>query len=239
MSVVEESQLYRDLMRFKPDALTANGWAVKAGVSRSVWADMRRHGNPSRRTLAKLLVVAGSSLAEFEALQIGEKAPPRAATAAAAGVSDARGPKWNPAPAVPVPLYATVMAGEYGTAGNQIELTEIDTDNVIEELGRPDTLAADRNAYAVTIVGDSMWPRFRPGRLVMVSPRSPVAIGDDVVVHLRSEGRAGDGVIRVLIKELLRRTPGFVELRQFNPDANFRVEGGRIASIHKVMGEVF
>ncbi|HMI40952.1 MAG TPA: hypothetical protein VK485_06960, partial [Sphingomicrobium sp.] len=84
MAAVEESQLYRDLMRFKPDDLTANGWAVKAGVSRSVWADMRRHGNPSRRILAKLLVAAGSSLAEFEALQIGEKPKLSAATSAAA-----------------------------------------------------------------------------------------------------------------------------------------------------------
>jgi phage repressor protein C with HTH and peptisase S24 domain len=241
MAAVEESQLYRDLMRFKPDELTANGWAVKAGVSRSVWADMRRHGNPSRRTLAKLLAVAGSSLAEFEALQIGEKPQPIAATSAAAGVSDARGPKWSPAPAVPVPvpLYATAMAGEYATAGDQVELTEIDTDSVVEKLGRPDTLVADRDAYAVTIVGDSMWPRFRPGRRVMVSPRAPVAIGDDVVVHLRSEDRAEGGVVRILIKELLRRTPGFVELRQFNPDASFRVKTDEIATIHKVVGEVY
>ena len=238
MAAVEESQLYRDLMRFKPDELTANGWAVKAGVSRSVWADMRRHGNPSRRTLAKLLTAAGSSLAEFEALQVGEKPQLRAATSAAAGVSDARGPKWSPAPAVPVPLYATVMAGEYGT-GDQVELTEIDTDSVVEKLGRPDTLATDRDAYALTIVGDSMWPRFRPGRRVMVSPRAPVAIGDDVVVHLRSGDGAEGGVVRILVKELLRRTPGFVELRQFNPDASFRVKDEEIATIHTVVGEVF
>ncbi|HEX6218936.1 MAG TPA: hypothetical protein VFZ35_06645, partial [Sphingomicrobium sp.] len=70
--VLEESQLYRDLMRLKPDGWTANAWAVRAGVSRTVWTDMRRHGNPSRRTLEKLLAAAGSSLAEFEALRVGE-----------------------------------------------------------------------------------------------------------------------------------------------------------------------
>ena len=239
MAAVEDSQLYRDLMRFKPDRLTANGWAVKAGVSRSVWADMRRHGNPSRRTLAKLLAVAGSSLAEFEALQIGEVPQPRAATTATGGVSDARGPKWGSAPAMAVPLYATLMAGEYGTAGEQVELTEIDAASIAEMLRRPDTLADDRDAYAITIVGDAMWPRFRPGRRVMVSPRAPVAIGDDVVVRLRGAGGAEGGAIRILIKELLRRTPGFVELRQFNPDASFRVAADEIAVIHKVVGEVF
>ena len=70
--VLEESQLYRDLMRLKPQGWTANAWAVRAGVSRTVWTDMRRHGNPSRRTLEKLLTAAGSSLAEFEAPRVGD-----------------------------------------------------------------------------------------------------------------------------------------------------------------------
>jgi SOS-response transcriptional repressor LexA len=239
MAAGEESQLYRDLMRFKPGELTSNGWAVKAGVSRSVWADMRRHGNPSRRTLAKLLAVAGSSLAEFEALQIGEVPRPRAAMDEQAGVSDTRAPTWRMAPATPVPLLLTAMGGEFGDGNRHIEMSEIDPGEVVEQLGRPDSLAADRDAYAVTIVGDSMWPRFRPGRRVIVSPKAPVAIGDDVVVQLRVDGAGKHEAVRVLIKELLRRTAGFVELRQFNPGASFRVDADEIAAIHKVVGEVF
>ena len=236
MAAAEESQLYRDLIRFKPDGLTANGWAVKAGVSRSVWSDMRRHGNPSRRTLAKLLAVAGSSLAEFEALQVGDE-PRRSVTAAAAGVSDPGASGWRPAPPTPLPLYPTAIAGEYG---QHIEMAEIDSGAVLEQLSRPDSLAGDRDAYALTIVGDSMWPRFRPGRRVIASPKAPVAIGDDVVLQLREgDGHGEQGPLRVLIKELVRRTAGFVELRQFNPDVSFRVEASEIAAIHKVMGEVF
>jgi len=240
MAVAEESQLYRDLIRFKPEGLTANGWAVKAGVSRSVWADMRRHGNPSRRTLAKLLAVAESSLAEFEALQIGEEPKLRAASPPQAGLGDAHAPAWRPAPNAPVPLFLTVMNGEYEDESRHIEMTEIDTSNVVELLPRPDSLAADRDAYAVTVVGDSMWPRFRPGRRVIASPKAPVAIGDDVVVQLRGvDDSNGQEPIRILIKELQRRTAGFVELRQFSPDVSFRVEANEIAAIHKVMGEVF
>ena len=122
MAAAEESQLYRDLMRFRPDGLTANGWAVKAGVSRSVWADMRRHGNPSRRTLAKLLTVAGSSLAEFEALRVGQEPRLRATMADPAGVSDRGASDWHPAPTAPVPLYPSSIGGEYG---EQIEMAEI------------------------------------------------------------------------------------------------------------------
>ena len=73
------AQLIEELMRFKPDGLTANGWAVKAGVSRTIWADLRRHGNPSRRILEKLLGAAEASLAEFEALRVGQDVAPYSA----------------------------------------------------------------------------------------------------------------------------------------------------------------
>jgi len=237
MADAEKSQLYLDLMRFKPGGLTPNGWAVKAGLSRSVWADMRRHGNPSRRTLAKLLAVAGSSLAEFEALQIGEESRLGVATARPTGLSDARAPTWRPGPTQPVPSISTEMGGAWGDDGRHIEMTEIDATKVVEQLRRPDSLAGDSEAYAVTVVGDSMWPRFRPGRRVLVSPRAPVAIGDDVVVQLRGAGERG--AVRVLIKELVRRNAGFLELRQFNPDVSFQVGASEIAAVHKVVGEVF
>jgi phage repressor protein C with HTH and peptisase S24 domain len=42
----------------------------------------------------------------------------------------------------------------------------------------------------------------------------------------------------VLIKRLVRRTGGYVELRQFNPDTTFRVETQRVAKIHRVLGRL-
>jgi SOS-response transcriptional repressor LexA len=234
MADADEFRLYQDLMRFKPDRLTANGWAVKAGVSRSVWSDMRRHGNPSRRTLAKLLAVAGSSLAEFEALRV--EGAPHPKGERAGRVSDRPVSTWRAAPLVPVPLLATEIAGEWNEGGTSgIELTALEPDRTIGQVARPASLAADRDAYAVTIVGDAMWPRFRPGRHLLVSSAAPVAIGDDVVVRLIGDG--DDRRAMVLIKELVRRTASFVELRQFNPDITFRVEARVIGAIHKAIGE--
>ena len=60
-----------------------------------------------------------------------------------------------------------------------------------------------------------------------------MAVGDDVVVQI-GEGPA----VKALVKELVRRAAGFVELRQFNPDVMFRVQATEIAAVHKVMGEV-
>lgn len=228
-----ESGIYRDLMRFRPDGLTPNAWAVKAGVSRTVWADMRRHGNPSRRTLEKLLSAAGSSLAEFEALRVG--AGPASVSRSGASLAES-GRQWGPGIAPPLPLLASSLAGEFGEAGSGIELTAIDSARLLDRLPRPPSLAADRDAYALTIVGDSMWPRFRPGRRVAVSPLSAASVGDDVVVRLRSKGGGGEKLI--LVKELVKRTGSQIELRQFNPALTFIVEAAEVECIHKVAGEL-
>ncbi|MGH6706815.1 MAG: S24 family peptidase [Sphingomicrobium sp.] len=234
MVLTDESPLVRDLMRLKPDDLTPNGWAVKAGVSRTVWSDMRRHGNPSRRTLEKLLAAAGSSLAEFEALRIG-RAPRPFAPMSGAGAEDARSAGWRPAPLPPVPLLVTAMGGEWLDDGRQIEWMEFDPERIAGRVERPSSLTEDSQAYAVTLVGESMWPRFRPGRELLVSPAAQVEIGDDVLITLVSPSPQGRAM--VMIKELVRRTPDFTELRQFNPDVAFKVEASAIAAIHKVVGE--
>jgi hypothetical protein len=234
MAPADESAIYRDLMRFKPDRLTPNAWAVKAGVSRTVWADMKRHGNPSRRTLEKLLSAAGSSLAEFEALRIGADNAP--APAAAQGVGEARRRGWGGAPLAPLPLHSSSLAGGWGDAAAGIELMLVGSGEPIDHLPRPQSLAADPSAYAVTIVDKSMWPRFRPGRRVAVSPRSPIAVGDDVMVRLRTSGE-GQGDL-VLLKELVRRTPDGLELRQFEPDIAFKVPADEVTAVEKVVGEL-
>jgi len=219
-------QLLEELMRFKPEGVTANGWAVKAGVSRTIWADLRRHGNPSRRTLEKLLDAAGMTLAEFEALRVGQAAPtPLGEVAVLAEHS--RG--WRSAPIAPIPLFATSLAGEWGEAGSGIELHSINRTAVVGQLDRAAALVADTRAYAVTMVGGSMWPRFRVGRRLLVSPAVPMEVGDDVLVQL-----AGSDA---LIKELVRQSPDLIELRQYNPDVRFTIDAGQIAAIHKIVGE--
>ena len=213
-------------MRFKPPGLTANGWAVRAGVSRTIWADLRRHGNPSRRTLEKLLGAAGSSLAEFEALRVGQPLPEP--VPAGKGLAEP-GRAWRAAALPPVPQFATRPAGEWGAAGSGIELQSVDRSRPIDRLDRPPALAADQGAYAVAILGQSMWPRFRAGRRLLVSPATTATAGDDVLVEL-----AGG---QVLIKELVLRSGSTIGLRQFSPDLTFAVEGAEIASIHKIIGE--
>lgn len=236
MNAGDHSPIYEDLMRFKPEGLSPNAWALRAGVSRTVWGDMRRHGNPSRRTLEKLLDAAGSSLAEFEALRIGGGA---AAHGPASLISDRRGAGWDGVHLPPLPLVAASMAGEWGEPSDGIEATELRGGAIIGSLPRPASLANDETAYAITVVGASMWPRFRPGRRIVVSAKAPVAVGDDVLVKLKSQKPAGPATsVRTLIKELVRSSSLGIELRQFNPDLTFQVPAAEIDSIEKVLGEL-
>jgi hypothetical protein len=235
---VDESQIYSDLMRFKPDGLSPNAWAVRAGVSRTVWADMRKHGNPSRRTLEKLLAVVGSSLAEFEALRLGSERPQKDLGVAPGQIGDVRQP-WGPATLPPLPLVASSLGGEWNESGNSVEITEIRPHSLIDRLPRPLSVAGDPDAFALTVVGVSMWPRFRVGSRIAVSPRSSVGIGDDVVARLRDPAKAEKGgTERALIMHLVKRAGGFFELRQFNPDLTIRIGVTELEGISRIVGEL-
>ena len=218
------ASLFEELMRFLPDGMTANAWAVKAGLGRTIWTDLKRHGNPSRRTLSKLLEAAGSTLAEFEALRV----RPAALSLPADGLAEA-GRAWRGAPHAAVPLLATGRAGEWGKVGSGIAVLSVDRAKVIGKVDRPQALAGEAGAYAVTMVGETMWPRFRVGRRLLVSPAAAVAVGDDVLAQLKGGG--------VLIGELARRSGSKVELRQFNPDLTFMIDEAEFGAIHKVVGE--
>lgn len=227
------------LMRFKPEGWSPNRWAVEAGVSRTVWADIRKHGNPSRRTLERLLGVAGSTVAEFEALRT--DLPVRSEVASAGMSASDLQRAWQGSGLVnPVPLLGSALGSTWFGDEESIELLELCLSEVLDYLTRPPSVATDPEAYAVTVVGESMSPRFESGERAYVSPKSPVSIGDDVIVQLVGDGEEDDAdrVVMVLIKRLVRRTAKEIELRQFNPDTTFRVPIERVARIHKVVGRL-
>jgi phage repressor protein C with HTH and peptisase S24 domain len=146
--------------------------------------------------------------------------------------SDASSTWTGPTPHKPVPLIGSAFGGEW-EAG--IELTELRFSEVLDYIARPPFLQMDAESYALEIVGDSIVPRFEPGERAFVSPLSPVRIGDDVVVQLKSTGDPPTtGTYSALIKRLTKRSPDFVELRQFNPDLTFQVPMERVSAIHRV-----
>lgn len=235
--------LYDRLMAVKPDDLAPNKWALEAGLNRNTFTNIRNRGDAHPRTVAALLDRIGISEAEFAAGPSSESHTVRSEVRAT-DIDTLRDPPNRFRPnrdfkSRTLELIGTAHGGEYGDLDEDVELTELHLGEVIEYLARPVALANDVNAYALTIVGDSMIPRYRPGERVAVSPRSVVAIGDDVIVQLRGPDGDGERIKMVLIKELVRRTATYVELRQYRPDMTFRVELPRVAAMHKVSSNFF
>lgn len=153
--------------------------------------------------------------------------------------------KYGSADLPMIPVIGSALGMTSFDPERDIELTEIDTAEVQGRVRRPVSVADDEQAYALTVIGDSMSPKYDPGARIIVSPKATVSINDYVVVQLRSDEDVQmaptmpDPVALVLIKRLVRRSASYIELRQFNPDVTFRVEAARVAKIHKVLGEVF
>lgn len=137
-----------------------------------------------------------------------------------------------------LPIYGTAHGHTLtfdGNGGAEVETTIVQPTEVIRYVTRPPALGEQPTAYALYVQGESMFPAHRPGELVVVDPRQPPAIGDDVIVQLADPLGDGRDVNTVLIKTLVRRSASFVELQQYNPPAIFRVNSDKIAHIHRVV----
>lgn len=233
-----ESAVYQALMAVKPADLSLSEWARRAGINRSIFNGIARHGNPTTQTLDRLLLAIGVEPSRFqERLQ-----PVRTEVRATGMTADEAREAWMLRDAKPVPVLGTAFGSDLAEV-EEVETIELMMHEVLDHVARPPSLASDDEAYAVTVVGDSQAPRFEPGELAFVSPKSTVGIGDDVLVQLRAadneEGSQLAGrVSTVLLKRLVRRTGSFIELRQFNPDKTFRIPLERVSRIHRVRGRL-
>ena len=175
------------------NGLSPSGLARKAGLDPTSFnLSKRQTGDgkvrwPSTESLSKVLTATGARLEDFTALVMGKRTVP-----------DMRLKGRNK-----IPLIGMAQAGSEGffddggyPAGAGWEEVELPT-------------TADANAYALSISGDSMEPVYRDGDAVIVSPASPVRVGDRVVA------RATDGA--VMAKLLTRRTATRIELSSLNP----------------------
>jgi phage repressor protein C with HTH and peptisase S24 domain len=227
------SPVYRALMRIKPPELTLNAWTQKAGVSRPWFNDVKGHGNPQRRTLEKVLQAIGWTFDRFEAETGLYPVETEVRGADAVGYDELKTMVFGEQLLAPLPLYGSAQGGDLGEEGD-FALTELDLSEVLDYLRRPASLADDSESYALTIVGASMRPRFKPGERVGVSPKAAVEVGDDVIVQLRAENT--NRVRRVLIKELVRRNATHIVLAQHNPARELRIARKDILAMHKVKG---
>lgn len=133
----------------------------------------------------------------------------------------------QPGPVTPgpkIPLYGTAVGGDDG----EFELNG----NRLDYIFAPQSLSGITEAYAVTVAGESMAPRYEDGETIFVNPRRRPVRGDYVIVQIQREE---NGPLLAFIKRLVRWTQNELILEQFNPKKELHFPGNEVASVHYVL----
>ncbi|MBB3347339.1 LexA family transcriptional regulator [Sphingomonas sp. BK069] len=137
-----------------------------------------------------------------------------------------------------LPIYGTALGAARQVDGEAIEQVTLNTAETIAYVKRPVILNGHGSAYALYVTGHSMEPRHMDGEMLIVDPKARVRIMDDVVVYLRPENPEldnGQEARAVLVKRLLRRSSGYIELEQFQPAKQFRIDAADVLRIDRVV----
>lgn len=139
-------------------------------------------------------------------------------------------------PAENLPVWGSGLGAERLFDGEAVEQTDLNTGAELEYVRRPAILKGKRGAYALHIQGSSMHPALPDGEMVIACLGMPLSAGDNVVVYLR-DGTDDDGerARGVLVKELVRRSASYVELRQYEPHIAFRVPMAEVLRIDRIL----
>lgn len=136
-----------------------------------------------------------------------------------------------PGAAAPLPTFGTkslpVYAAAMGGDGHVII-----TFDPIEYIERPSYLERVSGAYGVYIVGDSMYPAYRPSDIAYIHPQLPPSKDTDVVLfHTPPVANA-----ECIIKQLNGWDDRQWHLEQFNPPLKFSVDKADWPVCHRVLG---
>jgi phage repressor protein C with HTH and peptisase S24 domain len=137
-----------------------------------------------------------------------------------------------------LPVYGSGLGAAVEIEGEAIEQTTLNKAETIEYAVRPVILNRRPDAYGLYVQGGSMHPALPDGEMVAVSPKMPLQVGDNVVVYLRTDSEEednGEAARAVLVKELVRRTAAYVELRQYQPPKDFRIPMTEVLRIDRVL----
>lgn len=122
-----------------------------------------------------------------------------------------------------VPVYGQAVAGVDG----QFPING----NILFWVVAPPQIAKIEGAYAVSISGDSMSPRYEDGEIAFVDPTRRVRKGDYVVAQIQSDDSE---VPQAYVKRFQRHNEEELVLDQFNPPKELKFDHDRVVSVHYI-----
>jgi hypothetical protein len=105
----------------------------------------------------------------------------------------------------------------YASAAGGPEGAWVLSGDAIAWIHRDQRLVGVRDAFACYVVGESMFPAYEQGNLLLVNPAVPPNAGDDCMLIQE----AADGARYALIKRLVRFNSTSWTVKQWNPDKTF------------------
>lgn len=196
--------------------MTLNGWTVKAGVNRTIWADHPASWHSVAQD-AQEITGGGGILAC------------RIRSAAHRGEDGAgkRALNWTVQRRLGTRLARCIAVAPSAHR----PIVAMNCQSILVRWGRRCSAPAyqamtfaDRRSsramasFAIVRTDPAMWPRVRTGRFVIVSPAAAVRIGDDVLVRLRGDDN------QFLVKQFAGKNSVGYRFRQFHPDVNFDLQ---------------
>lgn len=199
----------------------AMGYKGASSIQRYGDSKMYLGGYMHRDVVASLeSAVLGKGIPPITREEIWELAGPEFAVEATARISGLSLPTFG---VRNLPVFASAMGGD----GHVIVTFE-----AIEYIDRPSYLEHVPDAYGVYIVGDSMWPAYRPSDIAYIHPRLPPARDSDVVLFHTPPSRDAE----CIIKQLNDWDDRHWNLEQFNPALKFQVDRIDWPICHRVLG---
>ncbi|RVJ15541.1 helix-turn-helix transcriptional regulator [Sinorhizobium medicae] len=119
----------------------------------------------------------------------------------------------------------------FGQAVGGVDGEFIMNGNVLYEVMAPPILSDVSGAYAVSVSGDSMYPRYEDGEVCFVDPSRRVRKGDYVIAQIRLEE---SGALLAYVKKFVRHNSSELVLEQFNPPKELRFEAHTVHSVHYI-----
>ncbi|MQU78361.1 phage repressor protein C with HTH and peptisase S24 domain [Sinorhizobium medicae] len=119
----------------------------------------------------------------------------------------------------------------FGQAVGGVDGEFIMNGNVLYEVMAPPILSDVSGAYAVSVSGDSMHPRYEDGEVCFVDPSRRVRKGDYVIAQIRLEE---SGALLAYVKKFVRHNSSELVLEQFNPPKELRFEAHTVHSVHYI-----
>ena len=177
--------------------------------------------------IARRLKITESAVSQWFAKDTGPKSVRLSELASFLGttvnslITDHDGPLGGP-PSAAMPPPMGLNAGRpdlavYASAAGGPEGAWVLSGDAIAWIHRDQRLVGVRDAFACYVVGESMFPAYEHGNLLLVNPAVPPNAGDDCLLIQE----AADGARYALIKRLVRFNSTSWTVKQWNPDKTF------------------